>query len=57
MIAYDYKCEDCEKLVEVRKPMDQWNRAEECPDCGKVMRRIFTPSHVKGNHTPKFHGR
>lgn len=56
MPSYDYKCDPCEKLVRVIKSMDVSHEAEKCPHCESWMRRIFMAPHVKGNHTPKFHG-
>jgi putative FmdB family regulatory protein len=55
--TYDYKCEPCEKMVRVLKPMSRAAVAENCPQCKGRMKRIYMPAYVKANNTPKFHGR
>ena len=56
MPEYLYRCNTCEKVVRIIKPMNRASNPSHCPDCGERMTRIISPAFVKGNHTPKFHG-
>lgn len=45
-MLYDYKCKQCGKILEISKPHEESSREELCVQCGAVMDRIFTVSHV-----------
>jgi putative FmdB family regulatory protein len=41
-MIYPYKCNECDRIHEIKKPMDEAARDEYCPDCGAKLQRIFT---------------
>lgn len=46
MATYDYKCYQCNTVVEVNKPMEAFYDAEHCKKCGERMR------HFRGTRAP-----
>jgi putative FmdB family regulatory protein len=45
MPAYDYRCDACEEVFEVNRPMSEED-AVCCPTCGGGTRRVFSPVGV-----------
>lgn len=45
MPVYDYRCTECNERFEVSRPMGT-SQAENCPSCGSVAKRVFTPVGV-----------
>ncbi len=45
MPAYDFKCTDCDNIVELIRPAGE-AVAEPCPECGGTTKRIFSPVGV-----------
>lgn len=45
MPAYDFKCTDCDCVIEVIRPVGE-AVAEPCPECGGVTKRVFSPVGV-----------
>lgn len=45
-MLYDYKCKHCGKILEISKPHEESSMEELCVQCGTVMDRIYTVSHV-----------
>jgi len=42
-MKYPYKCDDCQVVIDVIKPMRDAERHEKCPVCEKPMRRVYVP--------------
>uniref|UniRef100_A0A6M3J525 Putative regulatory protein FmdB zinc ribbon domain-containing protein n=1 Tax=viral metagenome TaxID=1070528 RepID=A0A6M3J525_9ZZZZ len=42
-MIYEYKCDNCQLPVEIKKPMKDAERKEKCQQCGYVMRRVYSP--------------
>ena len=53
MPNYDYKCSNCDKVVEIKHSMLD-NQIRTCSDCGSVMNKIYTGGNVSMN-TPGFY--
>jgi putative FmdB family regulatory protein len=45
MPLYDYQCEKCQKLVEVRHGFND-TYSEACPQCGGQLKRVFNPAPI-----------
>ena len=41
-MIYEYKCDNCQLPIDVKKPMRDAGRKETCPQCGYVVRRIYS---------------
>jgi putative FmdB family regulatory protein len=56
MPIYEYRCQNCGKVVEVLQRSFKQNEPLVCPDCGSTeMKRMISPpgSIVMGGSTPK----
>lgn len=42
MPKYDYRCDACETVFEVTRPLGDTS-LESCPECGGSTKRLFTP--------------
>jgi len=42
MAIFDFKCEKCGKVVEIRMSTTQFNETV-CDDCGGIMKKQFSP--------------
>jgi len=49
MAAYDYRCPVCGFMDEVRHGMHEKPQYE-CPECGELMRRVFTVPNLGHGH-------
>ncbi|MBN2057484.1 MAG: zinc ribbon domain-containing protein [Candidatus Saganbacteria bacterium] len=47
MPFYDYKCQKCARVIEVRKSMND-DSVPVCPDCGLPAERLFSAPATKG---------
>jgi putative FmdB family regulatory protein len=45
MPLYDYRCEACGKVTEIRHGFNETN-AEPCPQCGGALKRVFNPAPI-----------
>jgi putative FmdB family regulatory protein len=45
MPTYDYRCGQCDRIVEVRHAMGD-KPVEHCSDCGTVLKRVYTPFNL-----------
>ena len=45
MPAYDFRCVECAKTFEVKRPMGATGD-ETCPSCGAKAKRVFSPVGV-----------
>ena len=45
-MIYQYRCEKCDKIVEVSKPMSESHTHEKC-ECGWGMSRIYSTPSIK----------
>jgi len=45
MPLYDYRCEACGKVTEIRHGFNDTN-AEPCPACGGTLTRVFNPAPI-----------
>lgn len=45
MPLYDYRCEACGKVTEIRHGFNDTN-AEPCPHCGGALARVFNPAPI-----------
>ncbi len=45
MPLYDYRCEACGKVTEIRHGFNDTN-AEPCPQCGGALTRVFNPAPI-----------
>jgi len=43
MPSYDYKCEHCDHLYTVFKPLAEFDSKEKCPFCRKLATKVITP--------------
>lgn len=49
--VYCYRCDDCGRVLEVKKTMAHAGDVEMCPDCGQLLRRKFVPADfIWGNN-------
>lgn len=48
MPLYDYKCDRCEKELEVIERVNNMKPTIDCP-CGGTMKRVFKPFFVRGD--------
>lgn len=46
-MTYLYKCEKCDSVVEVNKPMSESSTEENCKVCDDVMVRVYTAPSIK----------
>jgi putative FmdB family regulatory protein len=46
-MIYEYKCDGCNAVVELQRPMRGRDNETKCVKCGTSMRRVFSP--VKAN--------
>lgn len=46
MPTYEYVCTGCKMQCDVTKPMSEFDRTEQCTECGSVMRRKITVPRV-----------
>lgn len=42
MARYDYRCESCEHDFEVVKPMQDYDKEENCPQCGSPAIKLIS---------------
>jgi putative FmdB family regulatory protein len=42
MPLYDFKCPECDSVIEQHLRVDDRNKPIECPHCGCVMQRMIT---------------
>jgi len=42
MPFYEYACDDCEVVFDVRKPVAKHDEPEMCPKCGEEARKVIT---------------
>lgn len=42
MPFYPYRCDDCGRNFEIKKPMSECSSVEICPDCSQIIRRTYT---------------
>jgi predicted nucleic acid-binding Zn ribbon protein len=47
MMRYDYCCDTCDYVIEVRQPMSSAGGTHSCMGCGNLMRRIYYPTRVQ----------
>lgn len=52
MPLYDFKCDDCDQVVEVFRPMAEATDPLECKNCGKSMRRLYNSFGISNHFTP-----
>lgn len=45
MALYQYTCIDCDKDIEVRRPIHEPEEAVACPDCGSLLQRVYSFSY------------
>jgi putative FmdB family regulatory protein len=45
MPLYDYKCEKCQKVTEVRHGFGE-SFTDPCPECGGKLNRVFNPAPI-----------
>ena len=45
MPIYEFACDECKAEKEVDRPMSEAGNRETC-QCGRDMRRLFSPSHI-----------
>ena len=46
-MLYEYKCENCEKITLVDKPMSEVSKLEFCDTCKQMMIRLFSNPRIK----------
>jgi len=46
-MTYQYKCEHCEKEIEITKSIYSSSRIESCQVCNSELKRIYTSSGIK----------
>ena len=44
MPTYEYLCEKCDVEYEIIKSLKEYKREEQCPTCGNIGNRIFSPN-------------
>lgn len=49
MARYDYRCSPCGVTVEIERPMAAQEGTYQCPECRRVMSRIYEFPHVELN--------
>lgn len=58
MPTYEYRCATCEKITELKRPVEDRNKPIEC-ECGsdavKIISRTSEPQFNASGFTPKFH--
>lgn len=54
-MKYIYVCDQCQKIVEINKPMSEASKEERC-ECGEVMKRIYNSVGIKTNDGIKTNG-
>ena len=47
-MTYSYECEKCDVKFDISKSMSDSSRLENCPNCGIVANRIFSPPQFIG---------
>lgn len=45
MPLYDYRCDDCRKVTEIRHGFNETNTAA-CPACGGTLKRVFNAAPI-----------
>jgi putative FmdB family regulatory protein len=45
MPLYDYKCQQCGKVTEIRHGFDE-SHADPCPACGGALKRVFSAAPI-----------
>jgi len=43
LAIYNYKCNKCNTQFEVTKRMEDASKEENCPICGAIASRVYTP--------------
>ncbi len=56
MPVYDYRCNDCQEVFEVRRAMADSSQAAVCPVChGEKTARVYSAPNVVGGSQPHSH--
>jgi len=55
MPKYDHRCETCEIVFEVDKPIKEAGEAKLCPKCGRPAPQVMSTPAIHWRNTPKFH--
>ena len=45
-MKYIYVCDQCQKVVEIDKPMSEASKEERC-ECGLVLQRVYNTGMIK----------
>jgi len=46
MPTYEFKCDFCSNVVEIKRSVEFASDPYYCPTCGDVMRKIYSPAAV-----------
>lgn len=49
MPIYEYFCQNCQRTVQIKKPMANVCDPERCSDCVSEMKRIYSPAKIEIN--------
>ena len=53
MPIFEYECERCHRVFELKLPMEQFAKMQECPKCTGRARRIPSRLGYRYDHTVK----
>lgn len=45
-MIYEYSCLKCDSTCEIVKPVSEYDKVENCAECGTVMSRAFAPKKL-----------
>lgn len=45
-MIYSYKCDACAKLIDITKPVSDFDKQENCSDCGSILVRNYQSAKV-----------
>ena len=53
-MIYEYRCQECNKITEAVRSVDDRNNVPECEHCGGRTRKIISVSKVHGDFEPYY---